>query len=230
MHARRYESFLAAAVWALVISAPNALAADANPAEDPYASRKVFYEEHWRTKIVAALGFVRGAVVQVNVDLSTELQRTEEVERFAEPAAVQRTTKLTRKSTAKETLRVVAETPPKRFLSDDPSAPTEEVTEESDIRSVIPRSKLTTTHAGLVPNSVSVSVSVPSSYYEAVLRRRLADTETKPGAANRADELAKIEDEVQSKVRETVAWLLPREPLGEESPRVKVVSFDVVGE
>ena len=43
---------------------------------DPYAARKVFYEQQWQSKIEAALKFVDRVVVRVNVDLKPETGRT----------------------------------------------------------------------------------------------------------------------------------------------------------
>ena len=67
---------------ATLFALASAIAADNVLRDDPYASRKQFYEEHWQKKIEAVLRYVDGAVVAVNVTLTTDIEKSVRSETF----------------------------------------------------------------------------------------------------------------------------------------------------
>lgn len=214
---------VAIAVLAGVVLALAPAAAD-EPSSDPYVARKAYYEDRWQAKIESALTFVRGAVVTVNVDLSRQLEYVEESETpNGEPITLERITKSSVQSSPAPTARVAS------YEAEGPAGigprpmPRDEV-KETSVRTVVPFTKATTTIAGMVPETVSVAVCVPSSYYESIWRHRAeAATAVGPGS-DKPQALQQIQDEVETKVFETVSVLLPTRRNG-SAPRVKVISF-----
>lgn len=207
-----------------VALATTATASAANPPEgDAYAQRKAFYEQHWQAKIESALSYVSGVVVTVNVDLSTELEHVEESEEFSgEPVAVERAVKVTERTERSPATRMIPVT--MSAVSDSGSNPaTSENAEETSVRSVVPLTTARTTHAGLVPEAVSVAICVPRSYYEAVWRRRHPNSTS---TADKGKELESIQEEMTKNIYLAVGMLLPRKHFEDDVPWVRVISFE----
>ncbi|WP_146453289.1 hypothetical protein [Bythopirellula polymerisocia] len=180
---------------------------------DPYVARKVFYEQHWKEKIEKSLRFVEGAVVSVDVELTTELDKTTKSEMFdGEPMAESEVTKTSAiEENNGATVGLDAEE-----TKHTPQANRSESQDEVSVKYMVPTSVSTVSTAGLVPRKVSVCISIPKSYYEAVLSHRQSK-----GIRCSED---MIEKEVTRNVRESVEILVPNKP--SQRSAVQVVSFD----
>jgi hypothetical protein len=180
---------------------------------DPYAARKVFYEELWQSKIAAALQYVDGAVVSVDVKISPEVSRTVVTKEYgSNPVAEIESTEVAEKAEQEA------------GSSGDGKRST--TSESSFTKRLVSESQTTRNVAGLTPESVSVTVSVPRHYYATVLARRQQMTDGRSVESNRQEELMAIEQEVTTQTGELVRTLLPRGK--SEDTRVRVISFDAI--
>lgn len=203
-----------------------------NASDNPYAITKRMFEEFYRDKIATRLSMVPGIVVGVNVELDPEVSHSSEsVEIKGRPAEVQSTT--FEKSTP-----VVLQTAPSGRPGANPNAignsaqsvnnqviAGEPATEtRSDKRLENSRQLTSSQKAPLVPNIVTASIDIPSSYYVKVWKElnppeKGAKDEKKPDAA----ELKKIEEETKLNIEKSVASIIPSAPGGQKS--VTVTTF-----
>ena len=190
---------------------------------DPYAARKVFYEQQWQSKIEAALKFVDGAVVRVNVDLKPEAGRTVTTKEYLPQPMVE-----TKVQSEQKHHTQVASSEDSKNASAQHAVPDDSVKSESYVKNIFSENQVVTSSAGLVPNYVSVSVSVPKSYYAAVW------TQSHPSASPddmspevREATLHDIENGICAKIESTVRALLPRES---SQDMVCVTSFDDIAD
>jgi flagellar M-ring protein FliF len=201
-------------------------------ADDPYRARKSMYEKDWAEKITNALSYIPGVLVTSNVELDLETAHEESQTDF-DPKSVPYQQ---RESSNNKQIRgpVTSGRPgptaqngvnqPASVGSASGSETTEEVTQAETQSAVSSKSK-TIRQTGLTPTRVTVTVSVPSSYYEKVWFER---NPTPVGQeAKRPDEAAlkNIETDVTTNVQKTVVSLLPSPgSTVDPFPRVTVTS------
>lgn len=184
---------------------------------DPYAARKVFYEERWQEKIEATLRYVKGAVVRVNVELTPEIERsvkTEVLEGEPVPEFVLR-------KTSKSSAGPFSTGPQKN-----PGETGTESIEEAHTRHFLPRKHVEETFAGLLPKQVSVAVIFPASYTEAIWNRRNGRLPKEFRSRADREELDCVEQEIKQRISETVAALLPKHFGTDTFCGVRVMSFE----
>lgn len=201
----------------------------ASVADDPYASRKKWFEEHWTETIQNALRFINGNNVTVNVEIDREMNRIEKAIKYdprpttlASTAEKQSETKRTPVNVGQPGL--AAQGPNQQAAVTPP--PTNEQTSEKDREETLAVTNQDYTQkqmASLTPERVTVSVSIPSSYYLDVWNSRnptpAGQTPQPPDPA----ELKKIEDETKKSVETTVVTLLPEQAQGDDPyPQVYV--------
>ncbi len=184
--------------------------------DDPYSTRKRMYEQEWQAKILNALAYVPGVKVTPNVELDRERERTERrVQHDPKPVVVQE---------AEETnsrLHEGAE-PGGRpgYVAQQPNTPVQLATdrgggsreEQEDSKrqtvAVTSGTQEETFSVGLTPLRVSVSVAIPSGYFQKIWRER---SQVAEGTAQPPDEaqLEQIRTDETNKIRRLVANLLP---------------------
>jgi len=200
-------------------------------ADDAYAARKRMHEEYWRKKITDALSYVTGAVIAVNVELDPEVHnRTDSIEYDPKPVA-ERTEDFSKISTASEPApsgRPGAASQgamsSKSIGSTAGSSQNEET--RSTQESKISYDQKSVTKASLVPNRVTVTVSVPTDYYRDVWARENPTAEGEEPEEPDAAALKSIETSTSKNIEDAVANLLPPPPPGYENyPLVKVIPY-----
>ena len=113
----------------------------------------------WKSKIAAALQYVDGAVVCVDVKISPQVARTIVAKEYgAEPVAEIKTTKMTDQAEEESGSR-----------GDGKKSTT---SESRYTKNLVSESQVTTEIAGLTPEAVSVTVSVPRRYYASIWASR----------------------------------------------------------
>jgi hypothetical protein len=190
---------------------------------DPYAARKVFYEQHWQWKIEGALKFVDGVVVRVNVDLKPETGRTVTTKEYLPRPMIETEVQSEQKHHTQ-----VASSEDSKNASAQHAFPDDAVKSESYVKNIFSENQVETRTAGLVPNYVSVSVSVPKSYYAAVWAQshQPASSDDMTLEVKQAT-LHNIENGICAKIESTVRALLPRES---SQDMVCVTSFDDIAD
>ncbi|HEV3416646.1 MAG TPA: hypothetical protein VG056_07535 [Pirellulales bacterium] len=204
--------------------------------DDAYATAKRRYERDYQTTIRDALSFIPGAKVNVNVELNTELEvetREDRVDPKTIPVEVEENTHTS--STQPGSVGgspglarqggVLSNTGAVLGASSGPK--TEEDTQKTRTKNTATQTQSVTRKAGLTPSRVTVTVGVPSSYYEKVWRM---ENPTPAGAEPKApsnSDIDKIESAEKLKIQGHVAQLLPKPDakVQETTPLVTVTTF-----
>ncbi len=202
---------------------------------DPYLTRKLTYEKEFTDRIQNAISFVSGAVVSVNVDLHQEMEsilNSTKVDPKAVPIDQTENSKTLNTSSSQPggTPGIRSQggvNQPAIVGAGGPGSKTEEESTQTRTRSEPSRESKQLRLAGLTPKRVSVSVAVPTSYYEEVW---LAQNPTPAGQqAKKPDTaaLAQIEGDVQTKIRNHVLTVLPPldDAIKDGPPQVVVTPF-----
>lgn len=185
----------------------------ASVADDAYRSRKRMDEREWQDKILRALSYVPGATVAVNVELDKEQSRHEKELKHDPKTIPIQTTEKTRTrahegSSPSGAAGFTANQPAALGAGRAPGAKEDE--EETDRQEVNAVSGQVTEKVtvGMTPTRVSVSVGVPTGYFEQVWRERnpATDGQTK---APQPGELDQVRTQEVGKIRKAVAALLP---------------------
>ncbi|MGO8752370.1 MAG: flagellar M-ring protein FliF C-terminal domain-containing protein [Thermoguttaceae bacterium] len=182
--------------------------------DDLYREKRRGDEKELRTKILRALSWVPGANVEVNVELDKEQSRHERESKL-DPKTV------TLQSMEKNVTRKregSGSGGPAGFKANSPAAlqqaqgkgsnEDEDVTDKTEV-SMASTTQRETTTIGMTPTRVTVSVGVPTHYFEQVWRERnppAAGQEPKPP---QAADLESIRTEEIAKIKTHVAKLLP---------------------
>jgi flagellar M-ring protein FliF len=201
--------------------------------DDPYLSRKTQYEQQFTESITNMLSFVKGAVVTVNVELHPEIDDVENTTRIdpkAVPIDVSENNQSLNSSSAPtggrpglggQGLNAPA------TLSGANGSRTEDERNIRRERSLTGSESRQIRKAGLTPRHVTVSVGVPTSYFEEVWRSRNPSPPGTPAKKPDAAALTQIKDEVTTDIEKHVMQVLPasEEPSKEVTKLVKVTSF-----
>jgi len=210
--------------------------------DDPYVARKAKYEEEWTEKITEKLPPIEGLVVGVNVELDRETSY-EEVKTDVNPKTVPIKVSDTSQSSVNEkptpggrpgvvTNNSGANNPASVRSGGVAKSTSEKTTSEqlsrtSDTRTAVSR-------AALTPNYVSVSVLVPSNYYEKVYREKwlAANPDKKPEdmPKSKNGEIQSIEVEVKNTIENVVEKLIPRPPQAGDNPQkpIRVATYQYI--
>ncbi|HEV2969625.1 MAG TPA: hypothetical protein VGY55_06520 [Pirellulales bacterium] len=215
---------------------PGGSSAAGSGLDDAYATAKRRYERDYQTTIRDALSFIPGAKINVNVELNTELDvetREDRVDPKTIPVEVEENTHTS--STQPGSVGgspglarqggVLSNTGAVLGASSGPK--TEEDTQKTRTKNTATQTQSVTRKAGLTPNRVTVTVGVPSSYYEKVWRmENPTPAGTEPKAPSNSD-IDKIESAVMKKIQGHVAQLLPKPDakVQETTPLVTVTTF-----
>jgi len=176
------------------------------------------YEEHWRGKILNALSYVPGVVVTPTVVLDAERKRLSR-ETTINPKAV--TVRQKDESSSTSSTGSSPAGPPGMRANAAPNAPqalsgvpgnssnAESEETRSEIESIASGTETESETTGHLPKRISVSVSVPNSYFEKVWRKlNPAEEGQEPPAPDQAV-LDKIRTEESGRIQKQVANLLP---------------------
>ena len=201
--------------------------------EDPYIARKRMYEQEWQAKILNALAYVPGIRVTPNVELDRERERTEHIRRI-DPKTTpvrerERTTSVVREGTGSGGRP--------GYVPQQPNTPHQLTTsraggsrEERDDSERESNALASGTHeervsVGLTPRRVSVSLAIPSSYFDKIWRERNHAEEDVLQPPDPA-QLEQIQTEETTKIRRLVANLLPpTDGVDDRTQLVEIMTF-----
>lgn len=205
-----------------------------------YARAKRNYENEWRSKIEAQLGFVQGAVVGVDVTLNSVATTVSRAHTVSQPQPVRQENRTT-KSMSRDMGRGgqpgsesngVVPNAPVSVAGGAGGAVTSEETVQFDVtESAVSTEQTERAEIGLTPKFVSASILIPKSYI-----RRIWDDANPPDPNATPDpnqpqgpteaELKQIEDNEAEKIRRMVDRLLPPIDDGSDKwPRIDVTSY-----
>ncbi|MBA2116904.1 hypothetical protein [Bremerella alba] len=200
--------------------------------DDPYASRKKWFEEHWTETIDNALRFISGNNVTVNVELDPEMNRIEKGIKYdprptplASMAEKSSEVRRTPTNAGEPGLNAQAPQGPNRATALSGARMSEQTSESNreETLAVTNQDYTQKQVASLTPKRVTVSVSIPSQYYVDVWNSRNPPAAGQQANAPDPGELKKIEDETKKTVEKTVVTLLPEQALGDDPyPQVYV--------
>ena len=175
---------------------------------DPYLGRKALYEQLWQHKIERLLIYIDGAVVSVDVELTTDAERQVVAESLGEPKVIKTETKS--RTNSDSTNKNEADTTSSR-----------EADEYTHEESAVPTTQTTTHYVGLVPKRVTVSIAVPRSYVDSILQAPVSD-DSAPVATSPISEAEWI-----LKIQRAVNILLPEaSPDKDGLDRIVVTVFE----
>ena len=190
---------------------------DADASQDPYLSRKLEYQQKCTESISQALlSFVKGAVVTVNVDLNPVMEDVESTTKF-DPKTVP--VVVTEKNQSLNSSPVVPNgrpglggqggfNAPATLAGANGSKTEDEKTDRSE-KSLAGQETHQIKTAGLTPKRVTVSVGIPSSYFEDIWRSR---NPSPPGSAPKTPDQAaldQIKTEAMANIQKYVTQVLP---------------------
>ncbi|MBC8354135.1 MAG: hypothetical protein H8E66_19255 [Planctomycetes bacterium] len=201
--------------------------------QNAYADTQRRYEQEFKNKIVEQLSHYPNAKISVYVELEQTLEdRLTQIKYDEKPTPLKtRTTSSDERSvTSSPSGRPGAEPNGvgNKSVSVGNSPETESTLTESveEAENAAGISEQFTSKPGLVPNLVTVSVSIPKSYFKEVWRQQNPVLEGEEPTEPSAAELQAIETQEFATVQDAVTPLIPKAPPGEDSfPRVKVTSY-----
>ncbi|HZL87377.1 MAG TPA: hypothetical protein VFB96_03285 [Pirellulaceae bacterium] len=207
----------------------------AGPQESLYAAYKKEFERDWKQKIQNQLSWISNVIVNVNVQLSPELEdTTQQITLDSRPVTVT-TTEYRKDSTTAAPGSAgsgadSSDVNGNRSLAVAPAAPTPE-TRSNETRSETANLPGHTFNRKvkppLVPTQVTAAVQFPMSHVVKTWRQTRAMTAGQASRGPDQAELDKIRSDIQIKVEQTVRSLLP--PLTEghsNNPHITVTAYD----
>ncbi len=199
--------------------------------DNPYAERKRGYEKEYQDKIRDALAYVPGVKVACNVDLNPELESAKEetkVDPKAVPVKVEENTNTSENSSAPVGGQPGAQSNglANRPVSITGGTNSKSIQETSKTSQTSLVSTTTTSQkiAGLTPARVSVTIGVPSSYFEKIWAERNPTPAGTPQKTPDPQQLAQIETTETKKIHDFIVQLLPLQLVGDKVDPEKLVS------
>jgi flagellar M-ring protein FliF len=207
---------------------------------NPYLTAKQMFEDMYRNNIYERLKMYEGIVVQVNVDLDTEINQETQQHTLDQPV----TLSATETSLAKTDRRPkpqgrpgadpngvgVGNSPRNLAQNSEPDSTLKETTATTKAAtgSKIIRSE----KANFVPNRVTTSIGVPRDLFVKIWKNRQEGVANgTPEGIPDAGELQEIEQQITKEIEDSVIKLMPPYPLGVDPyPQVVVRSFDDVSD
>ncbi len=200
--------------------------------EDPYLVRKRKYEQEWQAKILNALAYVPGVRVTPNVELDRERERTEDI-RTVDPKPVvvaeqEASTSRVREGAApggRPGYAAQQNMPAELTTARSGGSREEEEDSKRQSQSLASGTMERRVSVGLTPLRVTVSVGIPSGYFEKIWRERHHGDE---GASEQPEpaQLEQIRTEETSKIQRVVANLLPpTDGVEDRTTLVEIMTF-----
>ena len=206
--------------------------------ESPYAMAKREAEKTFKQKISNHLQFIPNAIVDVNVELSPELQTTtQEVKIDTKPVAIESTESSVEKVTkaggtggrpGAAPNGVTGQGNSPLALTQDASASESTSTEStSKQKNQAGHTVVTTTKPGLLPTKVTAAIQIPASHFVNIWKNR---NPVVPGQPAKVPDAAQIDQIKQSEVKgieDAVRNLLPPVPQGtNQYPSITVLTYE----
>jgi flagellar M-ring protein FliF len=198
--------------------------------ETPYFREQTTYEQRMKARIENLLSYIKpGVQVQVSAELDDTLKaETRTVKAEGEGATVherkeeQESKNLQTEDKGQPGLNAQG---PNRTPADQAVAKNEnsETSTTTDTQNFVPTTEEMRQQTGLTPRTVRATIAVPSEYLVRVWRETTPNItpDTKPDPTL----LEKIEDQVQTKIKELVAPLFPKEVAEDQLAKVEVTVF-----
>ncbi|HEX4148313.1 MAG TPA: hypothetical protein VHY20_04970 [Pirellulales bacterium] len=206
--------------------------------EDPFVSRTKEFQGMYETQICNALAYVPGVTVTANVELNKELLVRQEKDSYDAKAIA---TVMSREETQTSTTRGTSSggRPGYEGQGSNSSARLSQSAaggnETSDDRTINEvqnapsRERTLTQLAGLTPKRVTVSVGLPSTYFESVWRQRNPPAAGQPPRTLDKSALEQIQKDETDKIRAHVSTVLPQPAEGvDPATLVTVTTFEHV--
>lgn len=209
--------------------------ADVGPLEDPYVQRLKAYPELFEGRIREALAYIPGVIVKSNVDLNQELHRSEQRShvdpKLVAPLMIKDETETTQSESGGPTGQpgYQAQQRPNApaNLAHGPKSTHNDKDRSSSVQqNAVSTDQTTTEYASLTPKRVTVTVGIPSSFYEKIWRERNPAPlgQAAPPLDKKAIEQIEL-DEIK-KVQTAVTNLIPQvDATADPSPLVTVSTY-----
>ena len=204
--------------------------------ESQYASVKAEYEDMWRRKIRDQLSWIRNAIVNVNAELSPDLETTtQEVKLDTKPIAIESS------NTTKETVTkgggsggrpgaVANGVQGNKGLELTQESSGSESTASETTEKSVNRPGFTqtlNTKSGHIPTKVTAAIQIPASHFLDIWRKRNPVVAGQPAKEPDAAQLDQITQTEVKKIEETVRQLLPPPPVGtNQYHHITVASYE----
>lgn len=200
-----------------------------------YADAKGYYEESFKSKLQQCLSFLgEGVVTTVNVEMDPTIS-SESSKVTVDP----RTVALESESTSKTKQSVPTEggrpgAIPNEVPGNEPRTLTTTNSQKTSMDenseqqvSITGHEQVREQKAGLIPTTVTATISIPKSYFSKVWQERNPPTSGEESPPPTENQLNEIENEIIPKVEEKVVQALPLLNAGEDQyDQVEVSSYD----
>ncbi|OHB67134.1 MAG: hypothetical protein A2V70_11965 [Planctomycetes bacterium RBG_13_63_9] len=198
-----------------------------------YLSLKQTYEQLFKNKIVGVVSYIPGVRVGANVELDRErINRTRSITYDPKATAVQE-----KSEESSRTRESATPTGPPGFQSQQPNAAARlaatsaKGTQESEDDSKRETTSVTDTtqeekeSVGLTPQRVTVSIGIPSTYFETVWREQNPTPEGEEPKTPDASELTRLRTEEIQRIKELAAAAIPA-PKGPNETAADLVTVE----
>jgi len=204
--------------------------------DDRYLSLKRFWDRYWARQVRETLGYIPGVLIAANVELDTEIAHEENMTEYDKNAVAysvreKSTNKNTRGAQPGGRPGLAAQGNQAAAISTSGRTETTDDLTDTDTTSAVPTKLIRKSTQGLTPKRVTVSVAVPSGYYEKIWQERnpapAGETPKKPDAAA----LEQIKTAEKLNIQEAVVAVLPkRDATLDPFPWVTVTTFQQLGQ
>lgn len=204
-------------------------------AESPYVLQKNRFEHDWKQKISDQLKYIKNAIVNVNVELSPELQTTtQEVKLDTKPLAVE-SSESSKETTTKGggsggrpgAVPNIVQGNQSRELTQEAVAESTSTESESKTKNQAGHIVTSSIRPGLVPTKVTTSIQIPASHFIDIWRKQNPVVAGQPAKDPDPAKLDQIKQSEVKVIEETVRNLIPPVLLGtNQYPQITVASYE----
>jgi flagellar M-ring protein FliF len=202
--------------------------------ESPFIMAKIAAEKTYKQKISNHLKHIPNAIVDVNVELSPELQTTtQEVKIDTKPIAIESSESNVEKITKGGTPGGRPGAASNGVTGNSPLALTQEGSESTSTESTSKQKNqaghtvVTSTKPGLIPTKVTASIQVPASHYVNIWKSRNPVVAGQPAKEPDLAQIDQIKQIVVKGIEDGVRNLLPPVPQGtNQYPYVSVLTYE----
>lgn len=209
--------------------------ADADAMDDPFVQRMKTYEELFEGRIREAIAYIPGVIVKANVELNQELHRREQRNhvdpKLVAPTMIKDETETTQSESGGPTGQpgYQAQQRPNApaNLAHGPKSTHNDKDRSSSVQqNAVSTDQTTTEYASLTPKRVTVTVGIPSSFYEKIWREQNPAPAGQPAPPLDKKALETIELAETKKVQIAVTNLIPQvDATADPSPLVTVNTY-----
>ncbi len=199
-----------------------------------YIAHKRFHENDWRQRILSRLVNYPGAIVEVDVELETELEQRTQTHKFentATPIETIDTSKIITQSGGGS--GGVPGVPSNSGNANQPAVVAQAKATESNTEEIRTESKAVPSETiidskkpGLVPKRVTTSIGIPRSYYVRLWKEQNKPAEGEEQIEPTQADIERIKSPVEEKIKDSIAGILPRRIPGEDPYEHVVVQMD----